>query len=47
MRKATQINDFPVKILTQNADIFTAKICNIFSFYVNEGKCPISLNKLM
>ena len=39
-RKATQINNFPVNILKQNADIFTANICNFFSFCLNEGKFP-------
>ena len=34
--KAIKINDIPVKILKQNADIFPDNICNIFSFCVNE-----------
>ena len=37
-RKANQINNFPVKILKQSADIFTANMCNFFSFCVNEDK---------
>ena len=37
-RKATQINNFPVKILKQSEDIFTANMCNFFSFCVNESK---------
>ena len=39
-RKATQINNFPIKILKQSADIFTANMCNCFSFCVNERKFP-------
>lgn len=38
MYKSTQNNNFPVKILNQKADIFTANICNFFNFFVNEGK---------
>ena len=37
---ATQVNNFPVKILKQNADVFTANMSNIFSFCVNESKFP-------
>ena len=36
--KATQINDFPVKILKQSADIFPVNICTFFGFCVNEDK---------
>ena len=39
-RKTTQINDIPVKILKQNADIFSEKVCNFLSFCVNEDKFP-------
>ena len=30
--RAAKINDIPVKILKQNADIFSDNICNFFSF---------------
>ena len=39
-RKVTQINDFPVKILKKNIDISSDNISKLFSFCVNEGKCP-------
>ena len=39
-RKATQINNFPVKILKESEDIFTANMCNFFSFCANEIKFP-------
>ena len=32
------MNYFPLKIIKQNIDIFTANICNLFIFYVNEDK---------
>ena len=39
-RKDTQIYPFPVKILNQNPDIFTANICNFISFCVSQSKLP-------
>ena len=40
MRKATQSNEIPVKILKQNGDLFSDYICNVFNFRVNESKFP-------
>ena len=38
VRKAIQIGDILVKILKQNADLFSDNIYNFFSFCVNEGE---------
>ena len=38
-RKATQITDIPVKISKENADIFSAYICD----FLNETKFPAIL----
>ena len=39
-RKVTQISNFPVKILKQSEDIFTANMCNFFNFCAKERKFP-------
>ena len=44
--KATQINNFPAKILKQSTDIFTANNCSLFSFCVNESKFPSIFNQV-
>lgn len=38
--RATKNNEISVKILKQNADIFSEKVCNFLSFCVNEDKFP-------
>ena len=42
-RKATQITDTPVKILKENADIFSAYICDFLNETIKSGKCPAIL----
>ena len=42
-RKATQITDTPVKILKENADIFSANICDFLNETIKSGKFPAIL----
>ena len=42
-RKATQITDIPVKILKENADIFSAYICDFLNETIKSGKFPAIL----
>ena len=42
-RKATQITDIPVKILKENADIFSAYICDFLNQTIRSGKFPAIL----
>ena len=42
-RKATQITDIPVKILKENADIFSAYICDFLNETISSGKFPAIL----
>ena len=43
MRKATQNTDIPVKILRENADIFSVYICDFFNETIRSGKFPLIL----
>ena len=42
-KKATQITDIPVKILKENADIFSAYICDFLNETIRSGKYPAIL----
>ena len=42
-RKATQNTDIPVKILRENADIFSVYICDFFNETIRSGKFPLIL----
>ena len=42
-RKATQITDIPAKILKENADIFSAYICDFLNETIQSGKFPAIL----
>ena len=42
-RKATQITDTPVKILKENADIFSVYICDFLNETIRNGKFPAIL----
>ena len=42
-RKATQNTDIPVKILRENADIFSVYICDFFNGTIRSGKFPLIL----
>ena len=42
-RKATQITDIPVKILKENADIFSGYICDFLNETIRSGKFPAIL----
>ena len=42
-RKATQITDIPIKILKENADIFSAYICDFLNETTKSGKFPAIL----
>ena len=42
-RKATQITDIPIKILKENADIFSAYICDFLNETIKSGKFPAIL----
>ena len=39
-RKATQVTDIPVKILKENADLFSAYICDFLNETIRSGKFP-------
>ena len=41
--KATQNTDIPVKILRENADIFSVYICDFFNETIRSGKFPLIL----
>ena len=42
-RKATQITDTPVKVLKENADIFSVYICDFLNETIRNGKFPAIL----
>ena len=42
-KKATQITDIPIKILKENADIFSAYICDFLNKTIRSGKFPAIL----
>ena len=42
-RKATQITDIPIKILKENADIFSAYICDFLNETIKSSKFPAIL----
>ena len=44
-RKAIQVTDIPVKILKENADVFSAYICDFLSETIRRGKFPSILKK--
>ena len=45
--KVTQSIAIPVKILIQNADIFSDYLCHFFNFCVNKSKLPNLLNPFL
>ena len=42
-RKVTQITDIPVKVLKENADIFSAYLCDFLNESIKDGKFPVIL----
>ena len=46
-RKAAQNTDIPIKILKENADIFSSYICDFFNETIRNGKFPSILKKLI
>ena len=44
-RKAAQNTDIPIKILKENADIFSSYICDFFNETIRSGKFPSILKK--
>ena len=42
-RKVTQITDIPVKVLKENADIFSAYLCDFLNESIKDDKFPVIL----
>ena len=44
-KKVKQENDFPIKLIKENIELFSSVLSRMFNFYIAKPSCPSSLNQ--